>query len=501
MCKNIELSDNLTKKYIYGRCFNPQKVKIYNQVTHNYELKEVPCGKCYHCRMTKINEWVSRMYCQSLFSKYVYFVTLTYSPFDFDFDYKNNTSVVFRLAYDTNYILSDINTFHKLQYQPLTLSKSHLQKFFKRLRKNTGVKFQYFACGEYGSCYSRPHYHVIIWSNYLISKDDIQDSWSIEGYKIGDIDFNDLRANGSFSNLNIRSLSENKNNASFCFKYVCKYLLKDKFFNFDDFQTKKYLLNLFYSLKSDNYGIKDFTKDYSPFVLMSRNPALGFDYFVKFKKEFLDGNFRLFNLPSEICIFPSYFVRKTKEELFSLRLFSQRNSLPAVISQVYDKFNCLQDIIDFNEDNISLSANAKRELLAFNNKVFVPNHDVVKFEDLDFYDVNDKLYFRFRYDSDNKIYFYSVFNSDYKLNKLDYITDISLFDFLQTYRISYFHYISFLNSLYQYSIVSKRQFKDFIDLYFKTNEEYENYKSLYLNGLLKGIQLHQDKYLSSKNLF
>lgn len=60
-----------------------------------------------------------------------------------------------------------------------SLDKSHLQKFFKRLRKKT--RFRYFACGEYGevcrTCgkssplckcarfiksIGRPHYHVCI---------------------------------------------------------------------------------------------------------------------------------------------------------------------------------------------------------------------------------------------------------------------------------------------------------------------------------------------------
>jgi len=42
------------------------------------------------------------------------------------------------------------------------LHKKHLQDFFKRLRKNTKKKIKYYACGEYGEDYSRPHYHAII---------------------------------------------------------------------------------------------------------------------------------------------------------------------------------------------------------------------------------------------------------------------------------------------------------------------------------------------------
>ena len=40
-------------KEIYSTCFNPKKVKIYNNIKSCYEEKEVPCGNCYHCLITK----------------------------------------------------------------------------------------------------------------------------------------------------------------------------------------------------------------------------------------------------------------------------------------------------------------------------------------------------------------------------------------------------------------------------------------------------------------
>lgn len=45
--------------------------------------------------------------------------------------------------------------------ESLTLVKSDLQKFFKRLRKHKG-ELRYYACGEYGGHTMRPHYHAII---------------------------------------------------------------------------------------------------------------------------------------------------------------------------------------------------------------------------------------------------------------------------------------------------------------------------------------------------
>lgn len=55
------------------------------------------------------------------------------------------------------------NCFVTLTYAdpaPPELVKDDLQRFFKRLRAR-GVKFRYFACGEYGSITARPHYHVL----------------------------------------------------------------------------------------------------------------------------------------------------------------------------------------------------------------------------------------------------------------------------------------------------------------------------------------------------
>jgi len=44
-----------------------------------------------------------------------------------------------------------------------SLDKREFQLFFKRLRKALdGRKLKYFACGEYGERYGRPHYHAVV---------------------------------------------------------------------------------------------------------------------------------------------------------------------------------------------------------------------------------------------------------------------------------------------------------------------------------------------------
>ena len=62
----------------------------------------------------------------------------------------------------------DKNAFVTLTYHPDhlpengTLVKKHVQDFLKRLRKNTGWTFKYFAAGEYGTDKGRLHYHIIL---------------------------------------------------------------------------------------------------------------------------------------------------------------------------------------------------------------------------------------------------------------------------------------------------------------------------------------------------
>ena len=55
-----------------------------------------------------------------------------------------------------------------------SLSKSDLQKFFKRLRKDLSYvdrKIKYFAAGEYGPKTNRPHYHAIVFGLSLQGDD------------------------------------------------------------------------------------------------------------------------------------------------------------------------------------------------------------------------------------------------------------------------------------------------------------------------------------------
>nr|WAE43914.1 MAG: replication initiator protein [Microviridae sp.] len=110
----------------------------------------VPCGKCLSCRKKKAHEWSVR--CLHELSSYekAVFITLTYSE-EFLPEYGS-------------------------------LKKSHLQKFFKRIRRRISPeRIRYFACGEYGDKFKRPHYHAIIFGIGLDYDDQdlISDCWHL----------------------------------------------------------------------------------------------------------------------------------------------------------------------------------------------------------------------------------------------------------------------------------------------------------------------------------
>ena len=89
-----------------------------------------PCRKCLPCTINRKRTWTTRAIFELMAHEFSTFLTLTYD----DEHYPENGS----------------------------LSSRDLTLFWKRLRK-IGLKFRYFACGEYGEKSFRPHYHAIIY--------------------------------------------------------------------------------------------------------------------------------------------------------------------------------------------------------------------------------------------------------------------------------------------------------------------------------------------------
>ena len=155
---------------------------------------EVPCGKCLSCIRKASFQWSERMIMEARYCGFdnCCFLTLTY---DDDVLEKRN--------------------------EVLNLSKVHMQKFFKRLRKRLrkdGIFVRYFYCGEYGDKTFRPHYHLLLFGvsvDHPIFFDDVRrvvtkKGWSLrlKSWKYGFVHLSFSVGQGTFY-------------------YVCQYMMND----------------------------------------------------------------------------------------------------------------------------------------------------------------------------------------------------------------------------------------------------------------------------------
>lgn len=143
-------------------CLNP--VKIRDPVTGNYI--SVGCYYCKACQQKRAYQWFVRLKNEERSNRFTYFITLTL----------NEESLTFGSS-------------------EATLTKSDFILFMKRFRKNAFKSkksdFKYYAVGEYGSLFDRPHYHCILFTNQfnthqianLLSK-----SWKKDNSSLGRID-------------------------------------------------------------------------------------------------------------------------------------------------------------------------------------------------------------------------------------------------------------------------------------------------------------------------
>ena len=134
----------------------------YRALEDNRTTDVVPCGKCHECLANRRNSWAFRLYHQNRCANTSAFITLTYETEPKSFNGHG------------------------------TLDKTHLQKFIKRLRKanlrHSSAKIKYYAVGEYGSQFKRPHYHLIIFNVHeSIIYNSIKMSKDIWQYGIVDI--------------------------------------------------------------------------------------------------------------------------------------------------------------------------------------------------------------------------------------------------------------------------------------------------------------------------
>lgn len=121
----------------------------------------VPCGQCAWCKGQRAREWALRCIHELVYWDKSVFVTLTYCPDELPKDQ--------------------------------CLRKRDLQLFFKRLRKAAKRKLRYYACGQYGDKFLRPHYHAIIFGVGADEKQLLTDSWGHGFVDCGTVTFESCR--------------------------------------------------------------------------------------------------------------------------------------------------------------------------------------------------------------------------------------------------------------------------------------------------------------------
>lgn len=216
------------------RIIKDDKVE-YEKLILNNDINDtwlVPCGRCVGCRLDYAKEWANRCYLESLTKSPCWFVTLTYDDEHLPMKYlfKDDTCI-------------SVNS----------LVKDEISAFLKRLRSyydyhNIKHNLSFYSCGEYGSQYGRPHYHMLCFGLPIPDLD-------VYCFKDGFVTFNSDIFNKLWQNGFVTINEFTYETAS----YVARYMLK-KQKGFD-------------SLAYSEYGLVP------EFVNMSRNPGIGYDYY------------------------------------------------------------------------------------------------------------------------------------------------------------------------------------------------------------------------------
>ena len=138
------------------------------------EALRLPCGRCFGCRMDRASSWALRCQHEAQLYDRNSFLTLTYDD-------------------------EHLPKFGSLQYRDVQL-------FLKRLRKvcrgdspsPTGkYPIRFFAAGEYGDQFERPHYHMLLFNfdfndrvkigKRLYESDTLTDLWGLGHASCGSV--------------------------------------------------------------------------------------------------------------------------------------------------------------------------------------------------------------------------------------------------------------------------------------------------------------------------
>lgn len=151
-----------------------------------------------------------------------------------------------------------------------------LTLFWKRLRKS-GVKFRYFACGEYGDDTSRPHYHAIIFGYDFPDKVYRNTENGFHYYSSATLDKLWGHGNCIIGDATFESAS-----------YVARYVMKKRL-----------------GKTAGEYASEGITPE---FVVMSRRPGIGSEWYDKYEKDIFPRD--NLSVRGHASVPPKYYTRR-----------------------------------------------------------------------------------------------------------------------------------------------------------------------------------------------
>lgn len=295
-----------------------KKVKIYKNYDcylsdfnyyQNHEISDgsieffkLPCGQCINCRLSRSKEWANRLSAEAQSSNYSYFVTLTY----------------------------DDEHLPKGAFLRPTLRPDDVTLFLKRLRQRIG-SFRYYYAGEYGDKSLRPHYHMILFTDFKLELklwfNNFQGDAVYTCNLIDEVWRNGITAVSSFS----------WQTAAYVSRYVCKKLTGER---------------------SVDYVKQGISPEFSR---MSRRPGIGADFAEQHFSMFVNDEFFL---PSVGRVKPPRYFQKLYEakggDLSALR---EKRKQSAIMSEEY----IFEHLTDYSHDDFlraqKVSVDARYRLL------------------------------------------------------------------------------------------------------------------------------------------
>lgn len=210
---------------------------------------ELPCGQCVGCRLERSRQWAIRCMHESQMFKNNSFVTLTY---------KNE-----ELPKNGSLDLSDLQKFLKslrrsVEYE---LESNKNDKLLYYTERGSGIR--YFACGEYGEKFKRPHYHLCIFNIDFADKEILRSKNGMNYYISENLNGIWKKGHVLISDVTFESAA-----------YVARYIMK----------------KVTGSKSVDHYETDDVDKETGEviqrkkeFCTMSRRPGLGKEWLDNFK--------------------------------------------------------------------------------------------------------------------------------------------------------------------------------------------------------------------------